>query len=117
MDDHDRFLLEVESKLRDQGFKHKNWHRCADHLEENKAQAKQFLIKHFLTKAYMTDSEWNTDKNGHIVFGKMTNNMLINTNGVRINPYGDVLIAHFDQDGLPTTPYIICTEYGFDIIE
>ena len=57
----------------------------------------------------MTDSEWETGEDGAHLLGKITDNRLINTQGVIIRPYdGDTIISQFDQDGYSTTPRIYC---------
>ena len=61
--------------------------------------------------------EWQTDRDGCHVLGKMTDNYLINTKGVLINPIGVVFIANFGQDGDVTIPRLYCKADRFRIDE
>ena len=88
----------------------------ADMLEQNKPLIKQYLKQNKWTKADMT-GEWQTDKYGEHVYGKMTSNYLINTKGVKIYSNGKVRIAHFNQYGGFNRPNIWCDEDGFGIYE
>jgi hypothetical protein len=87
-------------------------------LDENKALFKQYLVKNKWTLADMNDHQWFTDKYRFTCYGPQTGNYLGNTNGIKIYPeYGVVRIAHFDQDGRETRPYICCTAVKFAIRE
>ena len=116
MDDHDCFLQEIESKVRDQGLTNEKLARCADKLEQNKPQIKQYLVNNNWTKTHMT-SQWFTNKWGETCYGSQTENDLINTRGVCIHPDGSVFIADWDQDSNPTEPNIYCDKYEFKIYE
>ena len=88
----------------------------AAQLEENTPEMKQYLIKHKWTYAHMNDHQWFTDKHGNTCYGPQTDNDLINTKGVYISPvHGWVWIAHFDQHGATTKPYIWCSAARFKI--
>ena len=91
--------------------------RLGDKLEENKSEFKQYLIKNKWTHADMNDYEWETDEDGDHVHGKMTDNYLISTNGIRISTWPSVIISFFDQDGGLTTPYIGLRADGFTVYE
>jgi hypothetical protein len=55
--------------------------------------------------------QWQTDKFGFHVLGKMANNELSNTNGVKIHPFnGEVHITHWDQVSYPTYSKIFCNK-------
>ena len=64
----------------------------------------------------MNGHKWGKDKFENNVYGKITDNFLRKTNGIKITKHG-MHICHFGQDGGQTKPYIYCGEYGFEIRE
>jgi hypothetical protein len=99
-------------------FREVGWNDTANKALEHKEQMIQYFLDNKWTTADMTDSEWNWDNYKRICYGKMTDNMLSSTKGVRIYPIlGGMYICHFDQDGVVTDPYIYCSADEFDIIE
>ena len=76
-----------------------------------------YLKENIWTIEDMAAHQWNTDKYGYIVYGKMTDNRLRNTNGVKIYPNYGVHICHFDYTGNGTDPRIYCDEDEFKIHE
>ena len=64
----------------------------------------------------MTGYEWITTEQGSAMYGKMTDNEIINTNGIEIINHG-VYIAHIDANGDWTTPYLMCSADEFIIYE
>ena len=65
----------------------------------------------------MTSHQWGTDADGDLVFGNVTDGLLRNTNGIKISPYGDMWIAHWNQSGDETNPMICCNAGEFGILE
>jgi hypothetical protein len=89
----------------------------ADKLLENKQIIIQFFKHHNWLLSDMT-SQWSTDRDGYIVYGKITENLLRKTKGVTIYPnHGEVFICHFNQYGNYTKPYIRCEADKFIICE
>jgi hypothetical protein len=75
----------------------------------------KFLRENYWTIADMTDSEWGTDENEIIVYGKMMDNHLSNTKGVEIHPLGSVCIGYWTKYGGMTRPIIFCSANEFGI--
>ena len=65
----------------------------------------------------MTGYQWGTNQFGNHIFGKITDNELINCNGVKIIDDDRVYIAYFDHRGWETTPYLYCSARMFKIYE
>ena len=59
-------------------------------------------------------NKWTQEGKVHY-FGKITDNRVRNAKGVKITPYGRVMITHFGQDGNLTKPWIDCTAGEFVI--
>ena len=81
----------------------------AANLLENRDKVIQYLRDNNWTVTDMT-SQWETDVDGDLVSGKMTDHKLINTKGVCINPEYGVNICHWNQDADETYPYIWCNK-------
>ena len=94
-----------------------NHDKAADRLLANMDQAIDFLKRNNYTNADMTSHQWVTVKDGFYSYGKMTDGLLRNTNGVMIWPDGGVTICHFDHRGMPTKPMIDCSAGKFTICE
>ena len=90
--------------------------RDGDTLEKHKDYFKQFLIENKWTIADMTGHQWVKNKFGSTYYGLLTDNLLRNTNGVRISPSGFVIMGNFDNRGHVTKPYIICEHFDFRIL-
>ena len=65
----------------------------------------------------MAAYEWFVGKFGSICYGKQTDNRLRNTKGIIISNPNGVYIAHFDANGVWTTPRIDCKADKFEIYE
>ena len=98
--------------MRQQGFTEK-----ADRLDQNKTLIKHYLRENKWTRAHITGHQWFTDENGATCYGPQTDDLLSNSNGVCITVTGRVYIAHWDQDGHVTFPYIYCDESEFEVRE
>jgi hypothetical protein len=77
----------------------------------------EYFIKYKWTINDMTSHEWGIDAAGFTHYGKQTDNRLRNTKGVCIDNNGWVIIAHFDANGVWTTPRIDCKADKFEIYE
>ena len=93
-----------------------NMNETADRLLANKNEAVNFLLQNNWTTADLTDQKWKKDRLSYHVYGKLTDNNLKNTNGIKIGYGFGVVISYFDADGMSTTPRIYCNADGFDIL-
>jgi hypothetical protein len=64
----------------------------------------------------MAGHTWVQDDDWHM-YGKITDNDLINTNGIKIYPTDAVCIAYYNANGYLTRPYIECYADRFEIYE
>ena len=95
-----------------------NLNETADKLLANMDEAIDFLKRINYTQADMTGHRWETNKHNDMCYGHITDNDIIrNTKGVIIFPEGGVMIAHMNQDGMWTKPYISCNDDFFEITE
>ena len=94
-----------------------NFPGVAVKLLKNKEEVIQYLIKNEWTPADMT-SQWEAGEFDNHVLGKETDGLglLRNTKGVMIYPCR-VYIAHFNEDGGVTKPFIKCNAKKFKICE
>ena len=87
-------------------IKQKKLTGVADRLEENKALFKKYLIRHNWTHADINDYQWFNNKHGTTFYGKQTDKLLKNTNGICIYTSGNVWIGYWDNKGDLTRPWI-----------
>ena len=73
-------------------FRKEGYNGIADKALEHKEEMIQYFLKNKWTISDMTDHTWRTDYDGYYLYGKVTNNDLINTNGVRI--YSDGVVGN-----------------------
>ena len=75
------FIHRTVTKVRQLGYD-----ETADQLEQNKPKFKQYLRENNWTEADLT-SQWTIEDDDYLhVYGKITDGMLKNTNGIHINP-------------------------------
>ena len=90
--------------------------KTAEKLLEKKDVVKQYFRDQNWTTTDFIE-EWKTKQDGNQIYGKINNNYLINSKGIKITTSGYLCIAYFNEKSIRVKPYIRCTEKGFVIVE
>ena len=74
-------------------------------LDSNKDECIEFLVMNNFSLAFMTRHKWKQNSRGDHMYGKVTGNYLINTNGIAIEADPcQIFICHWNEDGEDTGP-------------